>query len=358
MTTKSSSNIASGRSLKQLAAAVAATSALAFAWYANNVVAQTAALRPVKVLIISMFEAEAQPWLDTLALTQAITVPGLSPVYPQVRCNADDVCQVTTGMGKANASASISALVYSGQFDFSRTYFLVAGIAGVDPEQGSTGTAAWSRYLVDWDLSWEIDARERPARWNTGYLGINTNAPGEKPTLDYGSEVFQLNEALLQKALALSADAKLTDSPTAQAYRALYTVSPGNRPPRVTQCDAMTGNTWFHGDLLGQRARAWHKLMTDNKGTYCMTAQEDNATYKALQRGAEAGLLDLQRVAVLRTASNFDRPHPGQTPAESLKADSGGFGPSTANLVVAGQPLVNDIVTKWASWKNGVPATP
>ncbi|MDB5757897.1 MAG: putative purine nucleoside permease protein [Burkholderia sp.] len=358
MTTKSSSSTSSARSLKRLAAAATAAGALAFAWHANSVVAQTTAPRPVKVMIISMFVAEAQPWLDKLALTQAITVPGLSPTYPQVHCNADDVCQVTTDMGKANASASISALVYSGQFDLSQTYFLVAGIAGVDPEQGTTGTAAWSRYLVDWDLSWEIDARERPAGWNTGYLGINTKAPGEKPPLDYGSEVFQLNEALLQKALALSANVSLTDSPTAQAYRALYAVAPGNQPPKVTQCDAMTGNTWFHGDLLGQRARAWHKLMTDNKGTYCMTAQEDNATYKALQRGAEAGLLDLQRVAVLRTASNFDRPHPGQTPAESLKANSGGFGPSTANLVVAGQPLVNDIVTKWASWRNGVPATP
>lgn len=359
MTTTSRSNgISSPRPIKRVAAAMAAAGALTFAWYASSVGAQTTAPRPVKVLIISMFVAEAQPWIDKLALGQAITVPGLSPAYPQVHCNADDVCQVTTDMGKANAAASISALVYSGQFDLSQTYFLVAGIAGVDPEQGTTGTAAWSRYLVDWDLSWEIDARERPAGWNTGFLGINTKTPGEKPPLDYGSEVFQLNEALLQKALALSTNAALTDSPTAQAYRAQYAVAPGNQPPRVTQCDAMTGNTWFHGDLLGQRARAWHKLMTDNKGTYCMTAQEDNATYKALQRGAEAGLLDLQRVAVLRTASNFDRPHPGQTAAESLKANSGGFGPSTANLVVAGQPLVTDIVTKWASWKNGVPATP
>ncbi|SEM35430.1 Purine nucleoside permease (NUP), partial [Variovorax sp. YR750] len=32
-----------------------------------------------------------------------------------------------------------------------------------------------------------------------------------------------------------------------------------------------------------------------------------------MKRGASAGLLDLRRVAVLRTASNFDRPHPGQT---------------------------------------------
>jgi purine nucleoside permease len=89
-----------------------------------------------------------------------------------------------------------------------------------------------------------------------------------------------------------------------------------------------------------------------------MTQQEDNATYKALQRGAEAGKLDLQRVAVLRTASNFDRPHPGQTPAESLKASSGGFGPSVANLVLAGAPLVNEIVSRWTTWKSGVPATP
>lgn len=357
MTTLQDSNTPTRRRVKRIAAALAAAGALTFTWYAS-VGAQTTAPRPVKVLIISMFVAEAEPWVARLGLTQAITVPGLSATYPQVRCNTDDVCQVTTDMGKANASATISALVYSGQFDLSQTYFLVAGIAGVDPQQGTTGTAAWSRYLVDWDLSWEIDARERPAGWDTGFLGINTKAPGQKPPLDYGSEVFQLNEALLQKALALSANVTLTDSPQAQSYRSLYASAPANQPPVVTQCDSMAGNTWWHGDLLGQRARAWHKLLTDNKGTYCMTQQEDNATYKALQRGASAGLLDLQRVAVLRTASNFDRPHPGQTPAESLKANSGGFGPSTANLVVAGLPLVNDIVSKWATWKNGVPATP
>ena len=357
MTTLHNSSTPTRRRVKRLAAALGTAGALALTWYAS-VGAQTTAPRPVKVLIISMFVAEAEPWVAKLGLSQAITVPGLSATYPQVRCNADDVCQVTTDMGKANASATISALVYSGQFDLSQTYFLVAGIAGVDPQQGTTGTAAWSRYLVDWDLSWEIDARERPAGWDTGFLGINTKAPGQKPPLDYGSEVFQLNEALLQKALALSANVTLTDSPQAQSYRSLYVSAPANQPPVVTQCDSMAGNTWWHGDLLGQRARAWHKLLTDNKGTYCMTQQEDNATYKALQRGASAGLLDLQRVAVLRTASNFDRPHPGQTPAESLKANSGGFGPSTANLVVAGLPLVNDIVSKWATWKNGVPATP
>ena len=311
--------------------------------------------RPVKVMVISMFALEEAVWTDKLKLNHTIAVPGLSPSYPAVRCNADDVCHLTTDMGKANAAASISALVLSGLFDLKHTYFLVAGIAGVDPGQGTIGTAAWSRYLVDSDLAWEVDARERPAGWSTGYLGINTGAPGVKPDLGYGTEVYQLDDRLMEVALSLSRDVKLDDSDGAKAYRANYRAAPANQPPRVTQCDSMTGNNWFHGELLGQRAREWFKLLTDDRGTYCMSSQEDNATYTALKRGAEAGLLDLRRVAVLRTASNFDRPYPGQTALASVTADSGGFEPAVKNLYLAGAPLVGDIVKRWPLWKDGVP---
>ena len=311
--------------------------------------------QPVKVLVISMFALEEAEWSGKLKLDRAIAVPGLSPLYPAVRCNKDDVCHLTTDMGKANAAASISALVLSGLFDLKRTYFLVAGIAGVDPGQGSIGTAAWSRYLVDSDLAWEVDARERPAGWSTGYLGINTNAPGIKPDQGYGTEVYKLDDRLADMALSLSRGVVLSDSPGARAYRANYPAAPANQLPQVTQCDSMTGNNWFHGELLGQRARDWFKLMTDDHGTYCMSSQEDNATYTALKRGAEAGLLDLRRVAVLRTASNFDRPYPGQTALASVKADSGGFAPAVKNLYLAGAPLVGDIVKRWPLWKDGVP---
>ena len=61
--------------------------------------------------------------------------------------------------------------------------------------------------------------------------------------------------------------------------------------------------------------------------------------------------------AVLRTASNFDRPYPGQTPYDSLvNSNSGGFVPSLNNLYLAGGPLVNEIVTRWSVWKHGVPS--
>ena len=124
----------------------------------------------------------------------------------------------------------------------------------------------------------------------------------------------------------------------------------------MIQCDTLAGDTWFHGNRLGEHATAWAKLLTDGQAVYCTTQQEDTATMNALLRGEAAGKVDAKRLAVLRTASNFDRPHPGQTALQSLTADSGGFGIATANLVKAGKPLVDDIVARWALWKDGVPS--
>ena len=113
--------------------------------------------RPVKVMIISMFGPEGQVWLDRLGPWREITVDGLSPDYPTVHCNKQDVCVMTTGMGHSNAAASIMALTFSPRFDLRHTYFMVAGIAGIDPQQGTVGSAAWAKYLVDFGIQWEID---------------------------------------------------------------------------------------------------------------------------------------------------------------------------------------------------------
>lgn len=313
-----------------------------------------AAPRPVKVLIVSMFKPEGDVWVKPLALDQEIPVPGLSPDYPVVRCNAQDVCLVTTGMGHANAAASVTALIFSRRFDLSRTYFLVAGIAGIDPKRGTIGSAAWARYLVDYGIAHEVDAREMPRSWRYGYFGIDTKNPDTKPPLAYRTEVFKLDEGLLQWALALSAGTSLTDDDTARRYRRHYTGA-GARPPSVLQCDTASGDTYWHGVLLGARAEEWTRLLTDGQGTYCTTQQEDNASYEALKRGAGAGLLDIARVAVLRTGANFDRPHKGQTDLQSLSVTSGGFKPAVDNLVVAGKPLVDEITTHWDAWQAGVP---
>ncbi|RFU49478.1 purine nucleoside permease [Paraburkholderia sp. DHOC27] len=313
--------------------------------------------RHVKVMIVSMFGPEGKVWLDHLGPWQAITVEGLSPDYPQVHCNAQDVCVMTTGMGHANAAASMMALSFSPRFDLRHTYFMVAGIAGIDPQQGTLGTAAWAKYLVDFGIQWEIDAREIPPDWNSGYLGINTKSPTDKPPLDYRTEVFQLNPQLADAAFALSRNVTLADNAQAQAARAKFDSAPANQPPKVTQCDTLGGDTWWSGTKLGDRAREWTKILTDGKGVYCTTQQEDNATYEALKRAASANRVDLSRVAVLRAGSDFDRPYQGQTSVDNLLnyAAQGGFDIALDNLYRAGNPLVQQIVTHWSEWREGVP---
>jgi purine nucleoside permease len=337
--------------------------------------------RPVKVMIINMFggnaPSEASAFTGNLGLTESIPVRGLSPDYPNILCNSDDVCQMVAGEGHANVAASTMALILSDKFDLSHTYFLIAGIAGIDPNQGTTGSAAWARYLIDYGISWEIDAREIPGTvadpttpvWPYGYLAIYPtdmtaqpwNSLPSMPT-PYHSEMYQLNEALLQKILSLTSKVNLTvnDNATAQAYRGHYAEAKAKAPPSVIQCDTMAGDTWYHGINLGERAAAWTTLWTGGKGTYCTTQQEDNATYMALTRGAITGLVDLNRVAVLRTASNFDRPYPAESAWHSLcgcgpEGDSGGFVPAINNLWAASAPFIKDVVAHWNKWKQGVP---
>jgi purine nucleoside permease len=365
-TAAASNNKGQGSMLKRIltasAALTLATTAMLPSAHAdaagNGSVHKTAPhARQVKVMIVSMFGPEGKVWLDHLGPWQAIPVDGLSPDYPDVHCNAQDVCVMTTGMGHANAAASMMALTFSPRFDLRHTYFMVAGIAGIDPQQGTLGSAAWAKYLVDFGIQWEIDAREIPSDWNSGYLGINTKSPADKPPLDYRTEVFQLNPQLADTAFALSRDVALADNSTAQAARAKYNYAPANQPPTVIQCDTLAGDTWWSGTKLGERAREWTKTLTDGKGVYCTTQQEDNATYEALKRAASVHRVDLSRVAVLRAGSDFDRPYQGQSSADNLLnyAAQGGFEIALDNLYRAGNPLVQQIVTHWNEWRAGVP---
>lgn len=316
---------------------------------------ETAARISPKVIVITMFAGEAKPWLDNEAFVQKIGVPGLAKSFPEMSCTKAGLCLMTTSMGYANAASSVSALIYSGRFDLSQTYFLIAGIAGVDPADGTLGSAHWARFAVDGGLQNQIDAREIPGDWPTGYLAIGASRPGEKVELKYGSEIYRLNEDLLQKAYSLTKDVDLVDGDGAKAYRAQYQTAPANAAPRVSICDTVSVDTWWHGSKLAASMEAWAKLVTNGEANYCTTQQEDNATLTALRRGADANLLNFDRIALLRTASNFDREASGQTPIQSLTAKSGGYIPSVTNAYRVGGKLAHTIVENWPTWSAGVP---
>lgn len=228
---------------------------------------------------------------------------------------------MTTGEGEINAAASMSALTLSEQFDLRGTYFVLAGIAGVNPKLGTLGSVAVARFAVQVALQYELDARELPADFATGYVAYGTQAPGQYPSTLYGTEVMGLNAALGAAAFAYAnASARLVDGPGPAAYRALYAASnstghddnddndkaslyrAATGAPSLLRCDVATSDVYYSGTLLAEAFENTTRLWTNQSAlTYCMTAQEDNAILQSLLRATLAGKADYSRAVVLRS---------------------------------------------------------
>ena len=123
-----------------------------------------AAIIKPKVFIIDMFGPEGDVWYgipEFNLLARNISVIGLSPLYPEVHCTKDgSVCQVVTGESEINAGTTMTSLVRSPKFDLTTTYFMIAGIAGVNPKVATLGSVAFAKYAVQVALEYEFDARE------------------------------------------------------------------------------------------------------------------------------------------------------------------------------------------------------
>src|ERR1700727_2225364 len=160
----------------------------------------------IKVVVINMFEVgadtgdapgEYQYWVEREHLDTVLPFP---QGYHDLRLNEKtSVLGVVTGVGTARAASTIMALGLDPRFDLTHAYFLVAGIGGIDPLIGSLGSAVWSEYIVDGDLAHEIDAREIPKDWSTGYVPLGKSTPYEQPrTAPFGDDgtVHLLNPRL------------------------------------------------------------------------------------------------------------------------------------------------------------------
>ncbi|KAK7216120.1 hypothetical protein V2G26_004123 [Clonostachys chloroleuca] len=325
-----------------------------------------------KILIVSLFSAEADVWYEHLPGTQfgdlqaqAISIPGLSPQYPSVYCTADgDICQVTTGMSEINAAATITSIVLSGEFDFLKTYFLIAGIAGVNPKHATLGSVALSQFAVQVALQYEIDPREVPSHWETGYFSFGTDSPAAYPTEFYGTEVFELNGALRDLAAGFASLATLNDTDYAQSYRSKFgsageAYHAATLPPAVVKCDVTTSDVFFSGYHLGNTFEKVVSTWTSGLGKYCMSAMEDNAVLEVLVRFHVSNLVDYNRAILLRTGSNFDRAPPGVDAVTHLRGEHlNSIQTARANIYLAGIEIVKGILGGWDTvFNQGVPAS-
>lgn len=319
--------------------------------------------RPVAVRVMTIVMAEGGPdpakwtgegkwWVENERLNTRIVVDGLRE---PVLCSAEGHCLMVTGVGPVESAASVMAVGLSRELDLRRTYFLVAGIAGVSPEVGTVGSAAWAEWVVSADTRSEIDIRELPKTFE--FSGFRTFC--QVPWCDgWPGEIgaYHLEPGLQQWAFQLSRNVKLSDTASVRDLRSKYPPdSAARRVPSVIKGDVLAGSTWWHGNILGRWATWWVGQWTHGAGRYCMTDNEDFAILETLGRLAKDGRVDLKRVMVLRAGSNFDRPYPGQQAIESIHPVKGGYALALENVYRAGSVVARQILTHWQRWENGVP---
>ncbi|MFZ8167272.1 purine nucleoside permease [Alteromonas macleodii] len=328
----------------------------------------------VKVVVVSMFEigsdegdapGEFQLWKARQKLTTQYPLPhGFHDIY----ANPDTgVIGMVTGMGIARASAAIMALGLDPRFDLSQAYWLVAGIAGVDPADNTIGSAIWTDYVVDGDLAHQIDAREIPSQWSTGYFPLFTHAPFENAdAVDVNNspngEVYALNLPLAKWAYSLTKDTKLLNNEAMDALRDKYSNSTNARAlPNVSMGAHLSASTFWHGEKLNTWANDWVAYWTQGKGNFVTSGMEDSATLQSLSYLDNAGLVNKDRLLILRTASNFTMQPPSLSAAENLKLESSGDGYAAMGAAIeaaynVGSQVTDYIVTHWETVKDTPPS--
>jgi purine nucleoside permease len=330
--------------------------------------AMAAAAKPVevKVVVVTMFEigadsgdvaGEFQLWHERQKLDVRYPFAHHHDLYFNPTTG---VLGMVTGEGTANSATAVMELGMDPRFDLKHAYWLVAGIAGVDPQDASIGSAAWAKYVVDGDLAHEIDAREIPPSWKSGYFPLDSQGPDDPATKTPEGQVFRLNPSFVEWAYQLTRGIELEDSPTLQKSRARYKGFPNaQKPPFVLEGDNLASMTFWHGKLLNDWANEWVSRWTHGKGNFVTTAMEDTGTLVALTYLSPTGKVDKYRVLVLRTASNYSMPPPGVTAADNMKKENEGYsglGASVESAYRVGSAVVMELLKNWPTYRDHIPA--
>ena len=333
----------------------------------------------IKVVVVTMFEigadegdkpGEFQLWkagqkLDT-CLPFAVS-------HHDICINAETgVMGIVTGMGTAKAATAIMALGLDPRFDLTHAYWLVAGIAGFDPADASIGSAAWATWLLDGDLAHQIDAREIPDSWSSGYFPLFTTDPILKnQTIDLNQlnrhgqssngEVYQLNPQLVDWAYTLTKDVELNDYPRMQTLRDKYVGYPNaQKLPFVLKGEHLAASTFWHGDLLNQWANDWTHYWTAGQGNFVSSGMEDTGSYQSMIYLDNIKKVDKKRFMVMRTGSNYSMPPADLSAIENLRLESGkngyaGMQSALESAYLVGSKVVNTIVANWDEYKTTMP---
>lgn len=330
---------------------------------------------PVKVIVVANFEpgedtgdapGEFQLWAEREKLTE--TIPFRGGLHP-LRRNADGLYGIVWGSPDTllgGVAEQLMALLVDPRFDFSHTYWLFTGISGVDPEVASVGSAAWARWVVQGDTLREFDDREAPKDWPYGLFAIGAKRPNTLPDnpdsfagmTDAGklSMALKLNQGLAGWAFDMTRNVAIPDNPALQKARAMWTGFPNaQKPPFVLMGETLGSVRYWHGPGRTQWARDWVKLWTGGKGRFAMTNMESQSLAGAMLIASKSGLVDINRVLVLRTASNFSTPRPEASAVDSVGDEGPGQLVAYEANYRVGAPVVHELLKNWEKYKDAIP---
>jgi purine nucleoside permease len=235
----------------------------------------------------------------------------------------------------SRCAVQIMALAADPRFDLTHTYFVLSGIGGGFPRSMSLASAVWVQRVVDGNPAFEIDSREIPADWPVGLVAIGATKPGKgSANVDsvpaagasddssggVGTVAFKLNPSLVKWAYELTKDVPIPDSAALRAFGARFAGYPvAQQPPSVIKGDSIASDRFFHGEIMARWAEDWDRIYTRGAGKLAISDCEDAGVCIAMQRLAQMGRVDFNRLLILRTACNFTVPPAGVTAEEPFR---------------------------------------
>jgi Purine nucleoside permease len=335
------------------------------------------AQRPViqpRVVVVAYFEAgadtgdrpgELQFWVERDHLDRTIQVPGMSRA---VRANVDgSEIAVAVGPGNINPAVNLMALGNDPRFDLRTSHWLINGIAGISPFDGTIGSAVWTDFVINGDLAKEIDPREKPGSWTDGFLSLDGETQsdpkgganweddvskwsGTEAHANRRGNVIRLNRALQDWAFQLTRNTTLPEDDEMRKMRLRYRGYVGTLKGPTVQIGAnLATEIFWHGKLMDAWAHRWVRFETDGVADLGTTAMNDTGALLALHALTEQGKADWNRALLLRTASNFDMPPEGMTAAENLASERHGSYTAYIPSLEAAYKIGHPIVTAWLS---------
>jgi purine nucleoside permease len=114
---------------------------------------------------------------------------------------------------------------------------------------------------------------------------------------------------------------------------------------------------YWHGEPRTRWAEEWTRLWTRGNGLFVMTNMESQTYQGEMRVLGKQGFVDLNRIMVLRTASNFSEPPPGVPVTASIGDEEPGQVAAFDSNQRVGSPVLQELLTHWSKYENSIPGS-